>query len=103
MKRIRTSLVILGFGLSLFTVSCKKEDVSVYKKGKEAHVPDMLSNRVILDWNYIDFLAQGGAAMQHALLAVRSDAMVHIAMHDAINAINPLYETYAFHQQGSGS
>ncbi len=69
------------------------------KRSQPSHAADMLSNQVILDWNNAAFLAEGGATLQHALLAVRSDAMVHIAMHDAINAVNPLYESYALHQQ----
>jgi hypothetical protein len=54
-----------------------------------------ISNQVILDWNIAAFDAMGGATYQHSLLASRVNAMVHIAMHDALNAIGPAYETYA--------
>ncbi|MDO1448231.1 phosphatase PAP2 family protein [Rhodocytophaga aerolata] len=54
-----------------------------------------ISNQVILDWNIAAFDAMGGATYQHSLLASRVNAMVHIAMHDALNAIGPAFETYA--------
>lgn len=54
------------------------------------------SNRVILDWNEMAFQAMGGTAYQHSLLAARINAMTHLAMHDALNAVAPRYQTYAF-------
>lgn len=38
----------------------------------------------------------GGTTYQHSLLAARVNAMVHIAMHDALNAVNPTYEQYTY-------
>jgi hypothetical protein len=55
-----------------------------------------LKNDVILEWNEISFRAFGGPTYQHSLLASRINAMVHIAMHDAVNAAQPVYSTYRF-------
>lgn len=55
-----------------------------------------LPNTVILKWNEIAYEAFGGVAYQHSLMASRINAMTHLAMHDAINAVQPVYATYAF-------
>ena len=51
------------------------------------------SNEVVLTWNMAAYNAMGEGYL-HALLAARINAMVHLAMHDAINATNAKYETY---------
>lgn len=61
------------------------------------------SNKVVIDWNVTAYEAMGGAAYQHSLLASRINAMTHLAMHDALNAIVPKYQTYAFHQKDNGA
>ncbi|MCF0072877.1 phosphatase PAP2 family protein [Dyadobacter sp. CY261] len=53
------------------------------------------SNKVILDWNQVAFNAMGGATYQHSLVASRVNAMVHLAMHDALNGVAPAFKTYA--------
>lgn len=53
------------------------------------------SNKVVLDWNEMAYTAMGGAAYQHSLLASRVNAMMHIAMHDAVNAVIAEFKTYA--------
>mgnify|MGYP002777674594 CR=1 FL=1 len=57
------------------------------------------SNQVILDWNQMVVVALGGENYQHSLLASRMYAMVHVAMHDALNAVAPAYTTYALQRQ----
>src|SRR5215203_5470147 len=49
---------------------------------------------VIISWNLIGYEAGSGKESQ-AFMAVRNQTMMHLAMHDALNAINPVYETYA--------
>ena len=53
------------------------------------------SNKVVLDWNEMAYNAMGGTSYQHSLLASRINAMMHIAMHDAVNAVIPQFKTYA--------
>jgi hypothetical protein len=59
-----------------------------------------LSSEVIISWNLISHEAMGGKDYQplknyQPLMATRVHSMVHLAMHDALNAIDPVYETYA--------
>ncbi|MHA4846293.1 vanadium-dependent haloperoxidase [Flavitalea antarctica] len=61
--------------------------------------PKTFSNKVVLDWNEMAYNAMGGAAYQHSLLASRINAMMHIAMHDAVNAVIPQFKTYAFNKR----
>lgn len=77
---IFTSLVFIACSRS------KENEISVKK----------VSNAVILQWNEIAYDAFGGPAYQHSLMASRINAMTHLAMHDAINAIEPVYATYIF-------
>lgn len=51
----------------------------------------------VLDWNQIA-LAATVTAGQGAVPQTRSMAIVHVAMHDAVNAITGQYETYLSHE-----
>ena len=55
-----------------------------------------LSNAVVLEWNEVAFNAFGGPQYQHCLMASRINAMMHLAIHDAINAVDARYERYSF-------
>src|SRR5688500_7671337 len=93
MKKMTKTWAILALVGSILIVSCKKdhpEDI------------DKLSNKVILEWNLVALQAEGGPTYQHPLLASRINAMVHIAMHDALNAISPRYEQYIYKTHGAG-
>jgi hypothetical protein len=59
--------------------------------------PDVYSNEAVLDWStaaYEAFMTHDGYA--NPLDAVRVFAMVHLAQHDALTAISPVWEAYAF-------
>jgi hypothetical protein len=88
MKHILVPIILAL--LFLFQAACKEKN----------DVPDLgqYSNQIILDWNLVSYEAMGGATTVHGLLAVRVHAMVHLAMHDALNAVAQRYQTYAFHQ-----
>lgn len=58
------------------------------------------SNEVIIQWNTTAFEVMQGPAY-NALMATRTLSMVHIAIHDALNSIQPVYETYSLKQQDS--
>ena len=89
MKRFKQSLLLVSTAVSLLTLSCKRNN----DPGRDTK---QLSNKVVLKWDEVAYEAFGGATYQHSLMASRINAMVHIAMHDAINAIEARYETYAF-------
>lgn len=95
MKQI---LVLITLSLlSVWQIACKDNPSDPVKELEQ------YSNQIILDWNLAAYDAMGGnsPAYQHTHLASRINAMTHIAMHDALNAIAPRYQTYAFHQKNS--
>lgn len=54
------------------------------------------SAQAVLIWNEIAYEAFGGKLYQHSLMASRINAMVQIAIHDALNGIEEKYQRYAF-------
>ncbi len=103
-------LIIIALVLTFLNVSCNKmidpeNERSVTTEEQKKHlVNDVLSNQVLIDWNLVAFeVAGNGAPDAHALLASRSNAMMHIAMHDALNAIHPIFEQYAYHNLSPGA
>lgn len=108
MNRITNVLAALGLFFSFIIVSCEKEtfpDNASDASGDEIKSlkADNLPNDIVLEWSNIAFETAGGALEQHPMLASRNEAMMHIAMHDALNAIRPAYQQYAYHSQGWGS
>jgi len=105
MNRIIKIWITLGLVLSIITLSCKKDirpdnETALSSRHDDGRAQDMLSNKVIIEWSNVAFEAAGGAAEGHPVLASRIEAMMHIAIHDALNAIVPVYEQYAYHHQG---
>ena len=104
MNRITKIWITLGLVLSIITLSCKKDiqpdnETALSSRHDDGRAQDMLSNKVIIEWSNVAFEAAGGAAEGHPVLASRIKAMMHIAIHDALNAIVPVYEQYAYHHQ----
>ncbi|HYE55328.1 MAG TPA: hypothetical protein VD996_10805, partial [Chitinophagaceae bacterium] len=85
LKKIFSSGLLLA---AIVFVSCSKSSSS--------KPVSSLSNEVVLYWNQVAYDAFGGAAYQHSLMASRINAMVHLAMHDALNGIEQKYARYAF-------
>lgn len=79
----------LSFIIISILVSCSKNTVP--HKAVSSR-----SNQIALQWNEIAYNAFGGTSYQHSLMASRINAMMHLAMHDALNAIEPKYSRYAF-------
>ncbi len=93
---MKQMLILIAFSLlSAWQIACKDNPA---EPGNDL---EQYSNQIILDWNLAAYEAMGGASYQHSLLAARINAMTHIAMHDALNAVAPRYQTYAFHQKNS--
>jgi len=89
MKQLTKILVDAGLIVSLFITACNKNN-------RLESSPDTISNTAILSCNGIAYETMGGPANLHTLLGSRTYAMVHAAMHDALNATQPRVETYAF-------
>ena len=109
MKHLTKTWLILELILSFLVVSCKKDMLSeantLSNQQDDRSAQDMLSDRmklsneVIIDWSNLAYESSGGYLEGHPLLATRIKAMMHIAMHDALNAIVPVYQSYAYHPQ----
>jgi hypothetical protein len=65
------------------------------KPTKGMHPPEGTSS-TILKWNTIALETMAGPTYD-PMIASRIFAMVHIAMHDAMNSIDPVYDTYLHH------
>ena len=90
-RRIHRVLALLGVLFLTAWIGCSSQ-------GSASPAPiDARSNEVILTWNVIAHdaaMAQDGYA--NGLALVRVYAMMHAAQHDALNAIDLVYDTYAF-------
>ena len=68
----------------------------VKQKQNGAPAVDADESHVILDWNrFAPQIIAADNGYQNPLPATRALAMMHLAMHDAINAAEPRYATYA--------
>lgn len=89
-KVIYYVLAIASIALVAFTAAFEHRG----GRGKEAPFRNH-SNAVIISWNSIAFETMQGPSY-NPLLASRILAMMHLAMHDALNNIVPVYDTYAY-------
>src|SRR5687767_5163388 len=96
MKHFKNTWLMLGLSTSLFTVSCSRNH---YPADNFKNLP----NDVVLTWNEVAYEGFGGVTYQHSLMASRVNAMVHIAMFDALNAVYPKYVQYAYTGKDSGA
>jgi hypothetical protein len=101
MRKNSLPALLLGVAL-LFACNTFKDGVppdgnGTYKPGKDKPFKGY-SNQVIMDWNLMTLQALGGPTYLNSLTGARINAMTHLAMHDALNSIAPVYQSYAFHQ-----
>src|SRR5712692_11527063 len=59
-------------------------------------LPGPVRGDVVTDWNLTTLQAVAAAGL-NPQRQQRVAAMVHVAMHDAVNSVTPLYEAYAVH------
>jgi hypothetical protein len=79
-------------------------------RGQEIAEPDpaptvstVTNSDVVVDWSRIVFEAAMTDDGYVSFLGSRHQAMMHIAMHDALNAINPRFEQYAYFGRSNGA
>jgi len=60
-------------------------------------LPAQVRADVVTDWNLTTLQAAAAAGLNPPQRLHRVAAMVHAAMHDAVNSVTPLYEAYAVH------
>jgi hypothetical protein len=92
---------LTSMGTAAFVLACPGDTVSLPDPPLEsalartaAHaLPD---NTVAVEWNRIAYETANAHDQFLSFGGVRAMTMVHIAMHDALNAVIPRYEQYAF-------
>lgn len=89
MKKIIKNFTVAVMAVIVLTASCFANNE---KEKNKKEFPGM----IILEWNEIAYRAFDGPLYQHSLMAARINAMTHLAMHDALNAAQPVYATYLF-------
>ena len=60
-------------------------------------------NEVVIAWNELAYTIANEHDQFLSFIGVRALTMTHIAMHDALNAIRPMYDQYAFKEGASGA
>jgi len=92
MNTNKIGLMMIALMVTVGVISCSRNNDA-------ANAIEKLPGTVVLEWNETAFKAFDGPVYQHSLMASRINAMTHLAMHGALNAIYPKYATYAFNGQ----
>jgi hypothetical protein len=96
MKRHTLLFILLSF---LLVTGCKKDDVATNQVNASAEFkranPGFAENEMVMYWN--DKISTVLSAPMNQPTRARLFAIMHIAMHDALNNIKPKYQTYALH------
>lgn len=66
--------------------------------GSAANDAEDVDNAVVVEWNHLTYTIAYEHDQFYSLIGIRALSMVHLAMHDALNAIDPRYEQYAYFQ-----
>lgn len=98
MKMMRLPALTLSLFFISWLTSCTKQDLLQSSEtndvmSKRPDDPGFAENDMVLNWNQKAITVATGPITppaQHRYLA-----MIHIAMHDALNSVKPKYETYA--------
>ena len=98
MKMMRLPALILSLVFISWLTSCTKQDLQQSSEtndvmSRRPDNPGFAENDMVMYWNQKAITVVTGPITppaQHRYLA-----MIHIAMHDALNSIKPKYETYA--------
>ena len=68
-----------------------------------SHVSTATNSDVVVDWSRIVFEAAMTDDGYASFMGPRHQAMMHIAMHDALNAIDPRFDQYAYFGRSNGA
>lgn len=85
--------------LLLFAITgqvCRSNDNNQSPDPNSSGRFDNLPQDVILLWNETALEAMGGDACLHSHYGAYVNVMMHLAMHNALNGIEPKFETYHF-------
>jgi hypothetical protein len=107
-RRPRALATVLAFTLvglfapAGFTGVAEARDEKVAKH-LVAPVPNVTSGDVVVDWSRIVYEAAMTDDGYFSFMGTRHQAMMHIAMHDALNAIEPRFDQYAYFGRSRGA
>jgi hypothetical protein len=96
MKKIMSLVLALT---ALFSSSCSESEGSGLDEFPRKKMPfSNYSNDIIIQWHSIAFETMQTPAYD-PMIGSRVFAMVHLAIHDALNGIAPMYQTYTLQDQ----
>ena len=89
-------LIALTTAIALATVAYMTPTGAAAEAPTASTVSTVTNSDVVVDWSRIVFEAAMTDDGYVSFLGTRHQAMVHIAMHDALNAIDPRFDQYAY-------
>jgi hypothetical protein len=98
----RRRFTVVATALSLASV-LPSTGVQADTPSGTAAVADQTRSGVVVDWSLTAFEAAVTDDGFVSFLGTRHQAMVHIAMHDALNAIRPRFDQYAYFGRSTGA
>jgi hypothetical protein len=99
---------LIGWVLILLLVHPLPSDADannkeIAKDNLASTVATVTNSDVVVDWSRIVFEAAMTDDGYVSFLGTRHQAMMHIAMHDALNAIDPRFDQYAYFGRSNGA
>jgi hypothetical protein len=92
-------MYVMLFFAAVFFSACSESEGFGYRDNPGKKTPFRNhSNAIVLQWNTVTLETMQGPTYD-PMIASRIFAMVHLAIHDALNGIAPVFETYALQQQ----
>lgn len=82
--------------IAITAQGCKSDDTNTSPDPEPVGRFDNLPQDVILQWNETALDAMGGFTYLHSHYGAYVNVMMHLAMHNALNGIEPEFETYYF-------
>ena len=58
-------------------------------------------NKIIIEWNHLAYTIANQHDQFYSFIGVRALTMMHLAMHDCLNAVDPQFQTYALSESNA--
>jgi len=85
-------IFVIIISVSVITGSSCEEKIS----NSSDDINNSYDNKVVIEWNKTAYQIANEYDRFYSFTGVRALAMAHLAMHDALNAINPEYKFYSY-------
>ena len=96
-------LIALTTAIALATVAYMTPTGAAAEAPTASTVSTVTNSDVVVDWSRIVFEAAMTDDGFVSFMGTRHQAMMHIAMHDALNAIDPRFDQYAYFGRSKGA